>query len=214
MEPEKMDRPNADELEHVGNHESTPRRSHVETNDKIPVLRTSDKIPVLQTIRQNRVALGWCSYMIFTCIMYGYDGLASGIVISIPKFRMDYGYLWEGQYVVSAAWQFGFTAMFFFGMILGGIATGLLQNHIGHKGCMGGAYMISTGGVFLQWYSPGSLPMFLGGKLLTGIPVSSPPACTALQIFCSLPVVTIFRTLTIRDSSVSFSPAHQSIALK
>ena len=169
---EKTDLPRAEQHELASDRTSTWDHTHV---------KVDDKIPVLQAARQNLVALGWCSYMIFTCIMYGYDGMASSIVLTLPKFRQDYGYFWEGQYVVSAAWQLGFTAIALFGVVLGGVATGLLQNHIGQRGCIGGAYMLTTGGVFLQWYSPGDLPMFLGGKLLTGIPVTlSPSTTTAL----------------------------------
>lgn len=40
-----------------------------------------------QTLKEaiwgNRKALGWCSYSLFTCIMWGYDGLASSVCFSL-----------------------------------------------------------------------------------------------------------------------------------
>lgn len=57
-------------------------------------------------------------YMFFVCIMYGYDALAGSIVISIEEFRKDFGFQYDDQYVVSAAWQLGFQAGFFGGMHL------------------------------------------------------------------------------------------------
>lgn len=172
--------PHAEEHELVSTEMATATQGHNH-------VKVDEKIPILQVIRENWIGLGWCCYMIFTCIMYGYDGLASSIPLAIPKFRQDYGYLWEGEYVVSAAWQLGFTAIALFGVVFGGIATGLLQNRIGQRGCIGGAYMLTTGGVFLQWYSPGNLPMFLGGKLLTGIPVGLSSFVTAsLRTDCSM----------------------------
>lgn len=48
---------------------------------------------------------------------------------------------------------------------------------------MAAAYILTTGGVFLQWYSPGHLPMLFGGKLLTGIPLGI--FLTTAPTYCS-----------------------------
>ena len=103
--------------------------------------------------------------------MWGYDGLAGAIVLSIPKWRQDYGYLYEGQYVVSANWQLGFTTASLVGLGLGGIATGIISRAWGQRVCILGAYFLTIGGVFCQWFSPGDMPLFFAGKLLTGIPL-------------------------------------------
>lgn len=47
--------------------------------------------------------------------MYGYDNVAGSVVISITEFRKDFGYLYNGEWVVGADWQLGFQAAFFFG---------------------------------------------------------------------------------------------------
>ena len=49
-------------------------------------------------------------YTFFICIMWGFDGLAGGIVISIAKFREDFGTFYQGAYVVDADWQLGWLA--------------------------------------------------------------------------------------------------------
>jgi hypothetical protein len=54
--------------------------------------------------------------MFFICIMWGFDGLAGGVVTSIAEFRKDFGYPYEGDYVVDANWQLGFLAATLFGM--------------------------------------------------------------------------------------------------
>lgn len=94
-------------------------------------IKVDEKIPWRQSIRQNPKAIAWCCYMLFTCIMWGYDGLASAIVLSIPRFRQDYGHLWNGQYVVPAGWQLAFTAASMIGIMLGGIGTGIAMKHVG-----------------------------------------------------------------------------------
>lgn len=47
--------------------------------------------------------------------MWGFDGLAGGVVVSIAEFRKDYGTAYEGDYVVDADWQLGFQAATLFG---------------------------------------------------------------------------------------------------
>lgn len=42
---------------------------------------------------------------------------------------------------------------------------------------------MTVGGVFAQWYSPGDLPLFFAGKLLTGIPLGV--FLTVAPIYCS-----------------------------
>lgn len=44
-------------------------------------------------------------YMFFVCIMFGFDGLTGGIVVSIAAFRKDFGHPYGNDYVVDANWQ-------------------------------------------------------------------------------------------------------------
>lgn len=41
-----------------------------------------------EAIRRNPKALGWCAYSLFTCVMWGYDGLASSVCL-FPLFLSD-----------------------------------------------------------------------------------------------------------------------------
>lgn len=52
--------------------------------------------------------------------MFGYDSLAGGVVIGIAAFRKDFGYPYDGDYVVAAHWQLGFQAA-----TLGGKSTAI-----------------------------------------------------------------------------------------
>lgn len=54
--------------------------------------------------------------MFFICILWGFDGLAGGVVVSIEQFRKDFGRPFAGDYVVDANWQLGFLAATLFGM--------------------------------------------------------------------------------------------------
>ena len=63
-----------------------------------------------EAIRENWKPICWCLYMFYTCIMFGFDSLAGGVVVSIAAFRKDFGYPYAGDYVVDANWQLGFQA--------------------------------------------------------------------------------------------------------
>ncbi|KPI37682.1 General alpha-glucoside permease [Cyphellophora attinorum] len=126
---------------------------------------------IFEAFREYPWAVVYCLYPLFTCIMWGYDGLAAAIVLSIPKWREDYGYLYQDQYVVSANWQLAFTAASMIGLFVGGLATGAVARAMGQKFCLLCGHVLTVAGVFCQWYSPGKMALFFGGKLLTGIPL-------------------------------------------
>ena len=136
-----------------------------------PAVKAFQGQSIFAAIKEAPFAMAACVYMLFTCIMWGYDGMAGAIVLSIPRWRQDYGYLWEGQYVVAAKWQLGFTAGSVLGLVVGGLATGFFAKRVGQKACLYFGHLLTVGGVFAQWYSPGNMPLFLGGKILTGIPL-------------------------------------------
>ena len=63
----------------------------------------------LQAIRRNPWAFAWCLYAVWTVLLVSYENQASGIVISIPEFRKDFGSEFDGNYVLSAKWQAAFS---------------------------------------------------------------------------------------------------------
>lgn len=109
-------------------------------------------------------------YMFFICVLFGYDSLAGGVVVGIEQFRKQFGVPFDGDYVVNANWQLGFLGATLGGIVLGGLTSGLIVNKVGRQITLAIFYVISIGGIFLQYYS--STPaQFFGGKILTGIPL-------------------------------------------
>ena len=56
------------------------------------------------------------------------------------------------------------------GIVFGGLITGLGVNKLGRQPCILVAYIVNTGGIFLQFFSK-TPAEFFGGKILTGIPL-------------------------------------------
>ncbi|KAK7181107.1 maltose permease [Paraphaeosphaeria sporulosa] len=123
-----------------------------------------------EAIKEHYKPILWCLYMFFTCIMYGFDSLAGGVVVGITQFREDFGTPFGGDYVIDANWQLGFQAATLGGIILGGVITGFAMNKFGRQLCILLAYILNTGGIFLQFFAT-TPAHFFGGKLLTGIPL-------------------------------------------
>ncbi|CAG8958573.1 hypothetical protein HYFRA_00009890 [Hymenoscyphus fraxineus] len=142
-------------------------------------------------IKGNPKALGWCFFSLFSCIMWGYDGLASSIVLAIGQFRKDYGNdnFRQGEYIIPVIWQLGLGAASLFGLLFGGVGAGFVSKKWGRQICMTVSYLLSIAGVFLQYYSsPGDMPMLFGGKVLAGIPLGvfitiAPTYCAEIAPF-------------------------------
>lgn len=60
--------------------------------------------------------------------MWGYEGLAGTAVIGLGAFRVIYGHPYEGDYVVDANWQLGFTAATLAGKCLHGHQCAILRD--------------------------------------------------------------------------------------
>lgn len=63
----------------------------------------------LQAIKQNPWASAWCMFAVWLTLLVSFENQASGIVIGIPQFRKDFGYLADGTYVLPAQWQAAFS---------------------------------------------------------------------------------------------------------
>lgn len=52
-------------------------------------------------------AVAWSIFFSLGVIMCGFDPQVIGNLFPVPKFQEDFGYLYKGEYIISAAWQSG-----------------------------------------------------------------------------------------------------------
>jgi hypothetical protein len=92
----------------------------------VPIVLSSSRLPKddetcqhgltrKEAIKEHWKPIGWCLYMCFTSVMYGFDLLAGGVVVGIVEFRKDFGHPFAGDCVIDANWQLGFQAATLFG---------------------------------------------------------------------------------------------------
>ncbi|KAF9876902.1 MFS hexose transporter [Colletotrichum karsti] len=163
-------------------HEATADHVESGTEDTPAIVATSSlaarfeerqhSLTKIESIKENKWPLVWCCYMFFLCITWGFDGLAGGIVVSITEFRKDFGTPYEGDWVVDANWQLGFQAATIFSMTLGAFVSGLVINRWGRQPVILVASVLSIAGAFLQFFCT-NLTQFIGGKILTGLPLGA-----------------------------------------
>lgn len=95
-------------------------------------------------VHNHHVGLRWSLLRSkFTFILLADISKPQKIVISLPQFRADYGYLYQGQYVVPARWQLAFTAASVIGLILGGPPAAYIAKRWGRNACLWFGYCMS-----------------------------------------------------------------------
>jgi SP family general alpha glucoside:H+ symporter-like MFS transporter len=87
-----------------------------------------DETP-MQALRRHPWTCVWVVYGIWVLLCCSFDNSAAGSVVGIPRFRQDYGYAYEGDYVLPANWQSAYSggpaAASVFGTFAGGCECSL-----------------------------------------------------------------------------------------
>lgn len=91
----------------VDHHESLPN----ETEERLGHLANQEdhELRKWESFKRFPWACFWCIYAVWCVLLVSFENQASGNVLGIPEFRKDFGYYYDGNYVLSAAWQSAFS---------------------------------------------------------------------------------------------------------
>jgi SP family general alpha glucoside:H+ symporter-like MFS transporter len=126
---------------------------------------------LMEGLRTYPKAMAW-SVALSTCIiMEGYDTIILGNFYGMPAFNKKYGTLdpATGDYSLSAPWQDGLSDGAGVGEILGLFISGWLADRFGYKRVLGGALIMITCFIFINFFAI-NLAMLEVGEILCGIP--------------------------------------------
>lgn len=98
----------------------------------------------------------------------GFDAQVNGGMLAVRSFRRDFGYYFEGEPVLSAAWQSAFNAISSVGQFGGGFLCSWLADRYGRRLSLLVGLIIATGGIFGEIFSTANVA-FLISKLILGI---------------------------------------------
>ncbi|KAL2852235.1 general substrate transporter [Aspergillus pseudodeflectus] len=141
----------------------------------------------------------WLIYAVWVLVISGFDNSASSTVISIPRFRMDYGSAYDGNYVLPARWQAAFSGGPASGGVIAAVAASYMADRIGRKPIYLVGLIAVFVGITLEVVSNGSCAMFFGGKFLCGI-------ATGCFVTMSMTYVAEFAPVAIRGIISAAAP--------
>ncbi|KAJ5630398.1 uncharacterized protein N7484_010498 [Penicillium longicatenatum] len=162
-----MEKPTTEFIEHTDNHQL----SHIAN-------REDHELSKWQSVKKYPWAFVWCIYAVWCILLVSFENQASSNVTSIPEFRKDFGFYYEGNYVLEAKWQSAFSGAPVASAVIGALCSGQIADTIGRRITIGGALLISVAGITLEFVATTN-QMFFGGKFLNGF---------ALGALASVPV--------------------------
>ncbi|KAH8878936.1 putative maltose permease [Thozetella sp. PMI_491] len=113
-------------------------------------------------------AVGWSIVISIATTMDGYDTGFLGTLLGLPAFNKQFGYLYQGQYVIPASWQGAVVNSGSIGIFLGILINGWLTEKLGHRKILMGCYVLLMGLIFIPFFAP-SLGVLVAGEILCGL---------------------------------------------
>ncbi|RYP42129.1 hypothetical protein DL767_000494 [Monosporascus sp. MG133] len=117
--------------------------------------------------RRHTALVWWCFYWAMAAVGWGFDAQINGAVLSIPSFRRDYGYIFEGEPVLPADWQIAFNTVSSVGQFFGGFLCSWIADKIGRKNSLYIGLVVVTGGILGEIFSAANAA-FVVSKLILG----------------------------------------------
>jgi hypothetical protein len=87
----------------------------------------------IQALKLYPTAVGWSMFFSLGVIMTAFDPQLLGSLFATPAFQKDFGYLYEGSYIVSAPWQTALGMGNPIGQVVGALGAGYPMEWYGRK---------------------------------------------------------------------------------
>lgn len=157
-----------------------------------------------ETLTKDPKLLCWIGLMLWMLIVRGFENLASGTLLSVPRFKQDFGVLNEdGQYFISTKWLSAINGGPQAGGIIGAVAGSYFGDIYGFKVVLLIAAIINVSSIAIE-FSSTSIAVFFGGKFLNYVAIGAfVNLCTAY--------VSDVSPLAIRSSVIGFCNLSQCI---
>lgn len=140
---------------------------HVDDDAGHAANQEEHELSAIGAIRKQPKVFCWCLYALFTCLLVSFENQASGMVLSIPEFRKDFGHEYQGSYVLDTVWQSAFYGAPLASTIVGTFGASPMADKFGRKPVLIGSILVSFAAIALEFVSTTN-EMFFGGKFLNG----------------------------------------------
>ncbi|KAF2813059.1 sugar transporter [Mytilinidion resinicola] len=131
-------------------------------------IEAEHQLDFLGALKLYPKAIGWSVFFSLGVIMLAFDPQLLGNFYAMPAFQKDFGYQYNGEYIISAPWQTGLSMGNPIGQAVGALFAGLPMELYGRKRTFSVCVCGTAGIVFIQFFAR-SLPVLLVGELLGGL---------------------------------------------
>ncbi|KAE8166078.1 general substrate transporter [Aspergillus tamarii] len=126
----------------------------------------------LECLKKYYLSSLWSLFAVWCSMLASFEMQTTSMVLSIPKFRMDFGYEFHGNYVLPADWQSAFLGAPVASMVIGSLGGGILADWLGRRPILVICLAITYASITMEFIAV-SIPLFFGGKFLAGFAVGA-----------------------------------------
>ncbi|KAI9738370.1 MAG: hypothetical protein M1834_008873 [Cirrosporium novae-zelandiae] len=137
-------------------------------NDALQATVQEKTLTFPQACRLYPTAIGWSLFFSLGVIMCAFDPQLLGNLYATPAFQKDFGYKYQGEYIISAPWQTGLSMGNPIGQVVGALFAGYPMEWYGRKKTFAVCVAGTAACVFIQFFAR-SLQVLLVGELLGGL---------------------------------------------
>ena len=102
---------------------------------------TEHNMTFLESLKMYPTAAAWSVFFSLGILMTAFDPQLLGTLYATPAFQKDFGYLFEGEYIISAPWQTALGMGNPIGQVVGALAAGYPMEWYGRKAVL---YLLLT----------------------------------------------------------------------
>jgi MFS transporter, SP family, general alpha glucoside:H+ symporter len=137
-------------------------------NDAQAAADNEKSMTLWQGMKAYPRAVGWSVVISMATTMDGYDTGFLAALLGLPAFNRQFGYLYNGQYVIPASWQSAVSNSGSIGIFIGVLINGWLTEHFGHRKILMTCYGLLTALIFIPFFAP-TLGVLVAGEILCGL---------------------------------------------
>ena len=90
-------------------HQYDAKKASIEEITAVAKIATANEheLTFFAALKLYRKAAGWSVFFSLGIIMCAFDPQLLGNLFAMPAFQRDFGYLYQGSYIIAAPWQTG-----------------------------------------------------------------------------------------------------------
>ena len=122
----------------------------------------------LEALKLYPTAVGWSVFFSMGIIMTAFDPQLLGQFFATPAFQRDFGYKFQGKYIIPAAWQTGLLMGSPIGQVVGAFFAAYPMEWFGRKKTFGACVVLTAAFIFIQFFAR-TLGTLVAGEILGGL---------------------------------------------